>query len=41
MAKFTQRIKVSNDLKTFATMWLEPWGEDYGMLPGDEFEIVA
>ncbi len=22
-------------------MWLEPWGEDYGMLPGDEFEIVA
>ena len=22
-------------------MWLEPWGEDYGMSPSDVFEIVA
>lgn len=22
-------------------MWLEPWGEDYGMSPGDEFAVVA
>ena len=41
MAKLTQRIKVTNDLKTFATLWLEPWGEDYGMNPDDEFEIIA
>lgn len=36
-----QRIKVSNDRSSFITLWLEPWGEDYGMSPGDEFEILA
>lgn len=36
-----QRLKISNDRASFITMWLEPWGEDYGMSPGDEFEIVA
>jgi hypothetical protein len=41
MATLTQRIKITNDRATFATLWLEPWGEDYGMSPGDEFEIVA
>jgi len=39
MAK--QRIKISNDSSSFATLWLEPWGEDYGMLPGDELEVAA
>ena len=37
----TQRIKVSNDLSSFSTLWLEPWGEDYGMSPGDDLEVVA
>lgn len=23
------------------TTWLEPWGEDYGMLPAAEFELIA
>jgi hypothetical protein len=41
MSKLIQRIKVSNDSASFVTAWLEPWGEDYGMSPGDEFEIVA
>lgn len=41
MVHSTQRIKVTNDQKTFITLWLEPWGEDYGMLPEDEFEIVS
>jgi hypothetical protein len=41
MATLTQRIKISNDRSSFATLWLEPWGEDYGMPPGDEFEVVA
>ena len=36
-----QRIRVSNDCATFATLWLEPWGEDYGMLAKDEFDVVA
>ena len=36
-----QRIKVSNDHSSFITLWLEPWGEDYGMFPGDEFEVLA
>jgi hypothetical protein len=35
------RIKVSNEQPSFTTLWLEPWGEDYGMLPGDEFEVLA
>lgn len=41
MATFTQRIRISNDRSSFATLWLEPWGEDYGMFPNDEFEVVA
>ncbi|MDQ3374879.1 MAG: hypothetical protein M3521_13450 [Acidobacteriota bacterium] len=35
------RIKIRNEFSKFVTVWLEPWGEDYGMLPSDEFEIVA
>ena len=41
MAMLMQRIKISNDRSSFATLWLEPWGEDYGMSPGDEFEVAA
>lgn len=41
MATLPHRIKVSNDRSSFATLWLEPWGEDYLMSPGDEFEVVA
>ena len=36
-----ETLRVTNDRSGFVTLWLEPWGEDYGMLPGDEFEIVA
>jgi hypothetical protein len=35
------KLKVTNDRASFITLWLEPWGEDYGMMPGDEFEVVA
>ena len=35
------KIKLTNDRSTFLTMYLEPWGEDFGMSPGDEFEIIA
>ena len=41
MATLMHRIKLTNDRPTFVTLWLEPWGEDYGMSPGDEFEVVA
>jgi hypothetical protein len=37
----TQRIKVSNERSSSITLWLEPWGEDYGMSPGDAFEVLA
>ncbi len=36
-----QKIKITNDRSGFVTLWLEPWGEDYGMSAGAEFEIVA
>lgn len=35
------KIKVRNEFFTNITLWLEPWGEDYGMFPNDEFEIIA
>ncbi len=41
MAKMTQKIRVTNDRSSFTTLSLEPWGEDYGMFPKDEFEIIA
>jgi hypothetical protein len=36
-----QKLKFTNERTIFVTLWLEPWGEDYGMLPGDTFEVVA
>ncbi len=41
MTKATQKVKVSNDRTSFSTLWLEPWGEDYGMHPNDELKVVA
>ncbi len=39
--KRTVKIKVSNDFPEPITLWLEPWAEDYRMMPKDEFEIIA
>ena len=36
-----QRITITNNNKSFVTLSLEPWGEDYGMNPNDKFEIIA
>ena len=41
VTKLHTRIRVSNDRSTFLTLWLEPWGEDYGMLANDEFDVIA
>jgi hypothetical protein len=35
------RITISNEFSVPKTLWLEPWGEDYRIAPGDEFEIIA
>jgi hypothetical protein len=37
----TTKIVARNEYSEFVTLYLEPWGEDYGMLPNDEFEIIA
>lgn len=35
------RIKVCNGLSVRRTLWLEPWGEDYGIGPDEVLEIIA
>ncbi len=34
------KIIVENDSESSKTLYLEPWGEDYGMNPKDKFEVV-
>ncbi len=34
------KISVRNDSDLPKTLWLEPWGADYRMMPNDEFEII-
>jgi len=41
MAKFTGKIGVSNNTKRPRIVWLEPWGEDYTLLPGEQLDIVC
>jgi hypothetical protein len=36
-----QKFKVENRHAFPVTLWLEPWGADYTMLPGDLFEVLA
>lgn len=35
------KMRVSNNFLEPITLWLEPWGADFGMMPEDEFEIIA
>lgn len=37
--KRTVKIKVSNNFPEPITLWLEPSGADFGMMPKDEFEL--
>ncbi len=41
MTKHIKKIIIRNEFDDTKTLYLEPWGEDYGMLPSDEFEIIA
>ena len=38
--KHRVKILIENDSEHFKTLYLEPWGEDYGMNPNDKFEII-
>lgn len=35
------RLVIRNDFERNLTLYLEPWGEIYTLLPEDEFEILA
>ncbi len=39
--KRSVKIRVSNNFSKPMTLWLEPWGADFGMMPDDEFEVIA
>ncbi len=35
------KINVANDFQKPIVLCIEPWATEYGMMPKDEFEIVA
>ncbi len=35
------RLQVLNQTVKPRTVWVEPWGEDFTVLPGDRLEIIA
>jgi hypothetical protein len=41
MARFSAKIEVSNDTKEPRIVWLEPWAEDYTLLPKEVLLILA
>ncbi len=36
-----QRFKITNRQRTPLTLLIEPWGEDYTLLPDETFDVVA
>jgi hypothetical protein len=41
MAKFSACMRVQNSTERPRIVWVEPWAEDFTLLPGEELEIVA
>jgi len=43
MNKFSAHISIyaSHDVTKPRPIYIEPWGEDYWLLPGDKFKIIA
>jgi hypothetical protein len=41
MAESSAKIEVSNDTKEPRIIWLEPWAEDYTLLPKEDLQIFA
>jgi hypothetical protein len=35
------RNQVTNEISAPVTLWIEPWGEDYTLLPHETVEVVA
>ena len=35
------KIKIGNDFQKPIILCIEPWATEYGMMPNDEFEIIA
>ena len=41
MAELTAKIVVENNTQRPRIVWVEPWGEDYTLLPREQLEIVS
>jgi hypothetical protein len=41
MADFSARLRVQNSTERPRIVWVEPWAEDFTLLPGEELEIRA
>lgn len=41
LASHSARLRVHNSTPMPRIVWVEPWGEDYTLLPGEELEIMA
>lgn len=41
MAEFTTKLGISNRRSRSWVVYVEPWGEDYTLLPGESLEILA
>ena len=35
------RIDIKNEREYAVTVWVEPWGEDYTLLPGENYSFTA
>ncbi len=38
---YSVRIVIENDTDRPRTVWVEPWGEDFTLLPKEKLEIIA
>ena len=41
MAHISNNMSITNETGQPRVVWIEPWGGDFTLLPGDTFEIVA
>jgi hypothetical protein len=41
MTALSAKLGVSNQTKQPRIVWVEPWAEDFTLLPGEELEIVC
>ena len=41
MAILSNKIRLTNDTSRTRVIWVEPWGADFALAPGEWFEITA